>query len=111
MTLASLRASALAFVVAVLAWSGGCATAPPPLVDAALASGAYAPARITVLPPDVFVVLDQAGENDPAQSAALGQAVSVETVRMVEQALRARGTTSISPRGGTASSAATVACS
>jgi hypothetical protein len=90
-TLASLRASALAFVVAVLAWSAGCATAPPPLVDAALASGAYAPARITVLPPDVFVVLDQAGENDPAQSAALGQAVSVETVRVVEQALRSRG--------------------
>jgi hypothetical protein len=90
-TLASLRGSALAFVVGVVAWSAGCATAPPPLVDAALASGAYAPARITVLPPDVFVVLDQAGENDPAQSAALGQAVSVETVRMVEQALRARG--------------------
>jgi hypothetical protein len=90
-TLASLRGSALAFVAAVVAWSAGCATAPPPLVDAAFASGAYTPARITVLPPDVFVVLDQAGENDPVQSAALGQAVSVETVRMVEQALRARG--------------------
>jgi hypothetical protein len=44
-----------------------------------------------VLPPDVFVVLDQAGDNDPAQSAALGQAVSEQTVRAVEQALRARG--------------------
>jgi hypothetical protein len=90
-TLASLRASALAFFVGVVAWSIGCATAPPPLVDAALATGAYTPARIAVLPPDVFVVLDQAGDNDPVQSAALGQAVSAETVRVIEQALRARG--------------------
>jgi hypothetical protein len=90
-TLPSLRASALAFAVAVIAWSIGCATAPPPLVDSALATGAYTPARIAVLPPDVFVVLDQAGDNDPVQSAALGQAVSGETVRVIEQALRARG--------------------
>jgi hypothetical protein len=90
-TLASLRGSAMAFVVAVTAWCVGCASAPPPLVDSAFAAGAYAPARIAVLPPDVFVVLDQAGENDPVQSAALGQTVSVETVRAVEQALRARG--------------------
>jgi hypothetical protein len=78
-------------MLAVVAWSVGCATAPPPLVDSALATGAYMPARIAVLPPDVFVVLDQAGDNDPVQSAALGQAVSTETVRAVEQALRARG--------------------
>jgi hypothetical protein len=31
------------------------------------------------------------GDNDPAKSAALGQAVSAETVHLVEQALRARG--------------------
>ncbi|HVX96269.1 MAG TPA: hypothetical protein VHK47_15255, partial [Polyangia bacterium] len=73
------------------AWSAGCATAPPPIVDAAFASGAYAPARVAVLPPDVFVVLDQVGDNDPVQSAALGQAVSAQTVRAVEQSLRARG--------------------
>jgi hypothetical protein len=90
-TLGSLRGSALALMLAVVAWSAGCATAPPPLVDPAIATGAYAPARIAVLPPDVFVVLDQAGENDPVQSAALGQAVSVQTVRAVEQSLRARG--------------------
>jgi hypothetical protein len=78
-------------VVAVVAWSAGCATAPPPIVDSAFASGAYAPTRIAVLPPDVFVVLDQVGENDPAQSAALGQALSEQTVRLVEQSLRARG--------------------
>ncbi len=91
MTLGWFRGSALALVVAVAAWSAGCATAPPPLVEAAFATGAYAPARIAVLPPDVFVVLDQAGQNDPVQSAALGQAVSAQTVRAVEQSLRARG--------------------
>ncbi|HVR00587.1 MAG TPA: hypothetical protein VMT47_00520, partial [Polyangia bacterium] len=91
MTLGSLRGSALAVSMAVAAWSAGCATAPPPLVDPAFATGAYVPARIAVLPPDVFVVVDQVGDNDPARSAALGQAVSGETVRVVEQALRARG--------------------
>jgi hypothetical protein len=90
-TLASLRGSALALFVAIAAWSSGCATAPPPAVDPAFATGAYVPARIAVLPPDVFVVLDQVGDNDPVQSAALGQAVSSQTVRAVEQALRARG--------------------
>jgi hypothetical protein len=89
-TLGSLRRSALAMIVALIAWSAGCATAPP-LVDPAFASGAYTPSRIAVLPPDVFVVLDQVGDNDPAQSAALGQAVSAETVRAIEQTLRARG--------------------
>jgi hypothetical protein len=61
------------------------------MVDQGFAAGAYAPARIALMPPDVFVVVDQVGDNDPAQSAALGQAVSYETVRVVEQALRARG--------------------
>jgi hypothetical protein len=89
--LALLRRSALALGVAVAAWSAGCATAPPPIVDASFASGAYAPARVAVLPPDVFVVLDQVGDNDPVKSAALGEAVSVQTVRAVEQSLRARG--------------------
>jgi len=90
-TLRSFRGSLVAFVLGVVAWSTGCATAPPPLVDAAFATGQYAPARIAVLPPDVFVVLDQAGDNDPVQSAALGQAVSEQTVRAVDRALRARG--------------------
>jgi hypothetical protein len=86
-----LRGSALAMALACLAWSAGCATAPQPMVEPSLASGAYAPARIAVLPPDVFVVLDQFGENDPVKSAALGGAVSKETVKLVEQTLRARG--------------------
>ena len=89
MTLKALRGSALAMIAACAAWSAGCATAPQPMVDPVLATGAYVPARITVLPPDVFVVLDQVGDNDPVKSAALGQAVSTETVHLVEQSLRA----------------------
>jgi hypothetical protein len=89
--LKSLRGSALALIAAAAAWAGGCATAPAPLIDPALASGAYTPTRIALMPPDVFVVLDQVGDNDAVRSAALGQAVSTETVRVVEQSLRARG--------------------
>src|SRR5262249_11713843 len=51
----------------------------------------YTPLRVAVLPPDVFVVVDQVGDNDPAQSAALGQQVSAEIVRAAEQSLRAHG--------------------
>ena len=85
--------SSLAFLLAVyltLAWSG-CATAPRPLVDSGYAARAYTPGRIAVLPPDVFVVLDQVGDNDPAQSAALGQVVGGETARAIDRSLRARG--------------------
>jgi hypothetical protein len=89
-TLRTLRGSALALVAACAAWAGGCATQKP-LVDPVFASGAYAPARIAIMPPDVFVVVDQAGDNDDAQSAALGAAVSSQTVVAVERALRARG--------------------
>jgi hypothetical protein len=78
-------------VVAFTAWSAGCATVPVPMVDPVFATGTYTPARIAVLPPDVFVVLDQVGDNDDVKSAALGAAVSNETVRLVEQTLRARG--------------------
>jgi hypothetical protein len=46
---------------------------------------------VAVLPPDVFVVVDQFGDNDPAQAAALGQQVSADIMRITEQALRARG--------------------
>jgi hypothetical protein len=88
-TLRTLRGSALALVAACAAWAG-CATQKP-LVDPVFASGAYAPARIAVMPPDVFVVVDQAGDNDDAKSAALGAAVSSQTVVAVERALRARG--------------------
>ena len=61
------------------------------MIEPSFAARAYTPSRIALLPPDVFVVLDQVGENDPVASAALGQAVSAETVRAVTGMLRARG--------------------
>jgi hypothetical protein len=77
-------------VLGYAAWSVGCAT-PKPMMDPVFASGAYTPARVALLPPDIFVVLDQVGDNDPVKSAALGQAVTDETVRMVVETLHARG--------------------
>jgi hypothetical protein len=85
------RVQSGSLALAVLAWAAGCATAPRPSVDPGFAARAFTPGRIALLPPDVFVVLDQVGDNDPVKSAALGQAVSVETVRAVEQTLRSRG--------------------
>jgi hypothetical protein len=90
-TLFSLRRSALAFLVAVTGWATGCAIAPRPMVDPGYGARAYTPGRVAVLPPDVFVVVDQAGDNDPAQSAALGQQVSGQIVQFADQVLRARG--------------------
>jgi hypothetical protein len=75
----------------VTAWATGCAITPQPAVDPGYAARAYTPGRVAVLPPDVFVVVDQVGENDPAQSAALGQQVSADIARLAEQVLRARG--------------------
>ena len=75
----------------MLAWSAGCATAPRPLVDSGYAARAYTPGRIAVLPPDVFVVLDQVGDNDPLKSAAIGQAVAAEMGGALDRSLRARG--------------------
>jgi hypothetical protein len=80
----------LAMPLALLAWTG-CATMVQPQVDPGFAARAYTPARIAVLPPDVFVVLDQVGDNDPLQSAALGQQVSAETLHAVADALHRRG--------------------
>jgi hypothetical protein len=77
--------------LAILAWSAGCATAPRPSIDPGFAARAYTPGRIALLPPDVFLVLDQVGDDDPVKSAALGQTVSAQTVRAATQALRVRG--------------------
>jgi hypothetical protein len=90
-TLFSLRRSALALAVAVTGWAAGCAITPHPMVDPGYAARAYTPGRVAVLPPDVFVVVDQVGDNDPAQAAALGQQVSGEMMRLADQLLRARG--------------------
>jgi hypothetical protein len=85
------RVQPVSLALTVFAWAAGCATAPRPSADPGFAARAYTPGRIALLPPDVFVVLDQVGDNDPVKSAALGQTVSIETVRAVEQALRGRG--------------------
>ena len=80
----------LAMPLALLAWVG-CATTVTPQIDSAFAARAYTPGRIAVLPPDVFLVLDQVGDNDPVASAALGQQVSAETLRAVSAGLSRRG--------------------
>src|SRR5256885_1210874 len=84
------RDSLLALCLATAAWIMGCAT-PGPMIEPAFAARTYTPLRIALLPPDVFVVLDQFGDNDPAASAALGQAVSARTVESINQGLRSRG--------------------
>src|SRR5262249_60679341 len=86
------RHSALALCLAGAAWTLGlgCAT-PGPMIEPSFAARTYTPIRIALLPPDVFVVRDQFGDNDPAASAALGQAVSARTVEAINQGLRRRG--------------------
>jgi len=80
----------LAMPLALLAWAG-CATTVQPQIDTGFAAGAYTPARIAVLPPDVFVVIDQVGDNDPVQAAALGGQVSAQTLQAIADALHRRG--------------------
>ncbi|MES1209693.1 MAG: hypothetical protein ABUS79_27485 [Pseudomonadota bacterium] len=77
--------------LAVLAWAAGCATAPAPAIEPAFAARTYTPIRIALLPPDVFVVVDQVGENDPARSEALRQAVFGQVVKFSTEAFRQRG--------------------
>jgi hypothetical protein len=86
------RHSALGLCLAGVAWTLGlgCAT-PGPMVEPSFAARTYTPLRIALLPPDVFLVLDQFGDNDPVASASLGQAVSARTVEAINQGLRSRG--------------------
>lgn len=77
-------------VLAVTAWAAGCGT-PHPMVEPAFAARAYTPARVALLPPDVFMVYDQYGDNDPQKSYALGVQVANQTARLVTDALRQRG--------------------
>jgi hypothetical protein len=86
-----LRGSSAAIALATLAWSAGCATAPRPAIEPAFAARTYTPIRIALLPPDVFMVLDQVGDNDPVKSEALRQAVFGEVVRFSTEAFRQRG--------------------
>ncbi|MEO5767441.1 MAG: hypothetical protein ABIS92_03740 [Polyangia bacterium] len=89
--LISLRRSGVAIALAAVAWTGGCATAPRPAIEPAFAARTYTPIRIALLPPDVFMVLDQLGENDPAKSEALRQSVFAQVVKFSTEAFRQRG--------------------
>lgn len=84
-----LRTRVGALALAAAAW-GGCA-AHKPLVDPSFADRSYTPIRIAVLPPDVFMIYDQIGDDDPVRSAALGQTVSRQFTDAVAAALASRG--------------------
>jgi hypothetical protein len=86
-----LRRSAFAVTLAGLAWTAGCASGPRPAIEPAFAARTYTPIRIALLPPDVFMVVDQIGDNDPARSEALRQQVISEVVRLSSEAFRRRG--------------------
>jgi hypothetical protein len=86
-----LRRSAFAVVLAFVAWTAGCASGPRPALEPAFAARSYTPVRIALLPPDVFMVLDQLGDNDPVKSEALRQQVVSEMVRLSTDAFRRRG--------------------
>jgi hypothetical protein len=78
-------------VLAVAAWASGCATAPKAAIEPAFAARTYTPIRIALLPPDLFLIRDQVGSNDPAQSEALRQQVFGEMVKFAGEAFRQRG--------------------
>jgi hypothetical protein len=85
------RVSPVALLAAALGWAAGCATPPRPMVDPYFAARSYTPARIALMPPDVFLVYDQVGENDPRKSAELGRQVGDHMARLLIEGLTARG--------------------
>jgi hypothetical protein len=85
------RVSPPALLVAVFAWAAGCATQPRPMVDPYFAARTYTPSRIAVMPPDVFVVYDEVGDNDPRKSAELGRQVGDHLARLLIEGLSRRG--------------------
>ena len=91
MFVASFRRSFFAIALGVAAWTAGCASAPRPAIEPAFAARTYTPIHIALLPPDVFMVLDQVGDNDPARSEALRRQVIDQVVRLSSEAFRSRG--------------------
>jgi hypothetical protein len=85
-----LRISVLAVSLAMLGWAVGCA-APQPMIDPYFAARSYTPARIALMPTDVFVVYDQFGDNDPQQSQMLGQQVGAHVTGALAAGLQRRG--------------------
>ena len=90
MKLARLRLSMAAVALSVGAWAAGCGT-PRPLIEPVFAARTYTPARIAILPPAVFMVYDDYGDNDPQKSWQLGQAVTQQTMAVMADELRRRG--------------------
>jgi len=80
-----------ALLLAVTAWAAGCASTPHPGIEPAFAARTYTPVRIALLPPDVFMVLDQVGDNDPAKSEELRRQVIDQVVHLSVDAFRSRG--------------------
>src|SRR3954447_15117802 len=85
------RVSPLALLAAVLGWAAGCATPPRPMIDPYFAARSYTPSRIALMPPDVFVVYDEVGTNDPRRSAELGRQVGDHMARLLVGGLERRG--------------------
>jgi hypothetical protein len=88
--LPQLRISFLAVSLAMLGWAVGCA-APHPMIDPYFAARTYTPARIALMPADVFVVYDQFGDNDPQRSQMLGQQVGAHVTGALAAGLQRRG--------------------
>jgi hypothetical protein len=89
--LPGVRVSPLALAAAVLGWAAGCATPPRPMIDPYFAARSYTPNRIALMPPDVFVIYDQVGDNDQRQSAELGRALGDHMARLFVDGLTRRG--------------------
>ena len=85
-----LRGSFLAVTLATLGWAAGCAT-PQPQIDPYFAARTYTPARIALMPADIFVVYDQYGDNDPQKSQALSQQVGAHLSGGMAAGLQRRG--------------------
>ena len=90
MKLARLRVCGVAVAFSFCAWAAGCGT-PRPMIEPVFAARTYTPARIALLPPAVFMVYDEVGDNDPQKSGQLGQAVTQQTMAALADALRQRG--------------------
>lgn len=88
--LARLRLAAATICLTAAVWSAGCAT-PRPMVEPVFAARTYTPARIALLPPAVFMVLDQYGDNDARQSWQLGRDVTQQLVPAIADQLKQRG--------------------
>src|SRR3954449_10241793 len=85
-----LRISFFAVSLAMLGWAVGCA-GPQPMIDPYFAARSYTPARVAVMPADVFVVYDQFGDNDPRKSQLLGQQVGAHITGALADGLQRRG--------------------